>query len=539
MSDYTLCDKLIREYAVNYMEKVFYFALKKTGSEAEAENLCSDITLNIFLQLKKGNIPVRFTSWVWKIARNRYAKWADGKHKRASYLESEDIGEIDVVSKEPTPEENLIKNEELSLLRRELSFISSDYRNIVLAYYIENRSVSDIANSLKLPKGTVESKLFRARKILKEGMSMAREFGKLSYSPERIGFSVCGKFGFYGEPWNYLKRLLCVNIMLAAYRNPSTAEELAIEVGVALPYMEDELKALVDSTLMRKNGNKYETTIYITSAEAQEKVGAHLKGMAPELFKAVRDILEFEFKLYEENKSAVYSKNTDFECAKWASILLLTEKLSQEVENKFSEHRATIRPNGGEWDLSGHEIYDGDGFPGIGLHGCQDRPKIAEKIDFGMFKFYGREIYKKVPEYLSYAEVKTLKALAINETENINDAVISGLCERGFVNKTEKGYELKFLVINEKNKKPMNEAEKAEYKRLWDKALSLFERQFVFGREICLKEVPEVLKNDKRAVDIAVEMASNFRGAVIGEAEKSGYLKYDPEKLMTGVYMVI
>ena len=63
MSDYTLCDKLIREYAVNYMEKVFYFALKKTGSEAEAENLCSDITLNIFLQLKKGNIPVRFTSW--------------------------------------------------------------------------------------------------------------------------------------------------------------------------------------------------------------------------------------------------------------------------------------------------------------------------------------------------------------------------------------------------------------------------------------------------------------------------------------------
>ena len=51
--------------------------------------------------------------------------------------------------------------------------------------------------------------------------------------------------------------------------------------------------------------------------------------------------------------------------------------------------------------------------------------------------------------------------------------------------------------------------------------------------------MPEVLKNDKRAIDIAVETASNFRGAVITEAEKDGYLKYDPENIMTGVYMVI
>ncbi|MBE6731141.1 MAG: sigma-70 family RNA polymerase sigma factor [Ruminococcaceae bacterium] len=530
--------KLMEEYSKEFLGKVFYFALKKTGSEAEAENLCSEITLNIFLQLKKGNIPMNFTSWVWKIARNRYAKWAEEKHKRASYLESEDIGDMDVVSKEPTPEESFLKNEELSLLRRELSFISSDYRNIVLAYYVENRSVSDIANSLKLPKGTVESKLFRARKILKEGMSMAREFGKLSYSPEKIGFSMNGKFGSYGEPWNYLNRLLCVNIMLAAYRNPSTAEELAIEVGVALPYMENELEALVNSTLMRKKGNKYETAIYITSAEAQDKVGAHLIGMAPELYKAVRDILEFELECCKEKLSAIYG-GTDFECAKWSLILLLTDKLARKVENKFCEHRATVRPNGGEWDLSGHERYEGDRFEYIGLHGCQDMPKGEGYIDFGMYKLYTRELYKKMPDYIPYTEVKALKALAINEAEGINDEVISGLCERGFVNKTEKGYDVKFLVINENNKKPMNEAEKAEYKKLWDKAIGLFERQYVFGREICLKEVPEVLKNDKRAIDIAVETASNFRGAVITEAEKDGYLKYDPENIMTGVYMVL
>ena len=59
--------------------------------------------------------------------------------------------------------------------------------------------------------------------------------------------------------------------MLAAYRTPSTAEELSVEVGVALPYIEEELNALTENTLMKKNGKKYETNFFIISADAQRK----------------------------------------------------------------------------------------------------------------------------------------------------------------------------------------------------------------------------------------------------------------------------
>ena len=38
----------------------------------------------------------------------------------------------------------------MALLRRELAFIKSDYRNIVVAYYTESKSVRDIASSLSL-----------------------------------------------------------------------------------------------------------------------------------------------------------------------------------------------------------------------------------------------------------------------------------------------------------------------------------------------------------------------------------------------------
>ena len=238
---------LLDEFAKNYFEKLFYFCLKKTGDSFEAEELAADITLQIVTAIQKGNIPVNFSAWVWQIARNRYSHWADSKRKRRESDSGADVSELEFADEKMSVERELIHNEDLALMRRELAFIAADYREIIVAYYIEDRSVRDIANTLKLPEGTVKSKLFRARETLKEGMNMAREFGALSYRPEKVIYTKSGKFGKFNEPECYINRKLCNNIMLAAYRNPSTAEELAVEVGVALPYMEDELKQLVDA----------------------------------------------------------------------------------------------------------------------------------------------------------------------------------------------------------------------------------------------------------------------------------------------------
>lgn len=44
----------------------------------------------------------------------------------------------------------MIYDEQLALLRRELAFIKSEYRDIIVAYYLENKSIKDIAKSLNL-----------------------------------------------------------------------------------------------------------------------------------------------------------------------------------------------------------------------------------------------------------------------------------------------------------------------------------------------------------------------------------------------------
>ncbi len=57
-------DRLIKEFAENYMEKLFYFCLKKTGSHIEAEDLTQDIALQIITALNKSTIPTSFSAWV-------------------------------------------------------------------------------------------------------------------------------------------------------------------------------------------------------------------------------------------------------------------------------------------------------------------------------------------------------------------------------------------------------------------------------------------------------------------------------------------
>ena len=168
-------DRLIHEFAENYMEKLFYFCLKKTGKQNEAEDLTQDIALQVLTALNRGQSPTNFSAWVWQIARNRYCVWAKKKHDRAESVTGADIGDYEIEDEGENPAgllDEMVHSAQMARLRRELAFIRSDYREIVVTYYIENRSVRDIASSLSLSESAVKQRLCRARIILKEGMDM-------------------------------------------------------------------------------------------------------------------------------------------------------------------------------------------------------------------------------------------------------------------------------------------------------------------------------------------------------------------------------
>lgn len=424
--------QLISDFTENYMEKLFYFCLKKTGSGVEAEDLTQDIALNILAALHRGTIPDNFPAWVWQIARNRYSVWANGKHRRSESIASFDIGDYELEDKCGNILDDMIHRQELSMVRRELSFISSEYRHIVVAYYIEEQSMRDIAAKLSLSLEAVKKRLQRARIILKEGMNMAREFGVRSYKPEQVAFVQSGQDGAKGQPWSIINHLLYKNIFLETYENPETAEELALELGIALPYMEDELEYLVREELLHKTGQKYEPSFPIVSRGEQRKV--YEAGRAVQ--KPLTDKLCALIELYMQEGGAKVNVNfVGYEAAKWTLLVSVFDQISG-ITNGQKETSYPSRPDGGAWTLTGYETVDWQEPAFVGLHTTRSN-KNEDRIDFGQYKFYVGDFYTRTPEHLGNVEANALHLVCMGRTVEAIPEYVENLLGYGYLKKVD------------------------------------------------------------------------------------------------------
>ena len=344
---------LLDTFTRDYLGKLYYYCLKKTDNPTEAEDLSADISLHIVTALRKGVVPQHFSAWVWRIAKNRYSQWAGAKSKRRSMMHGPGLDDT-TIADHTAIDADLVHSEDLSLLRRELSFISKDYRDIVVAYYINDTKAQTIAGLLNIPKGTVVSKLFRARKILKEGMNMAREFGTKSYKPEDFYFSGTGNHPT-GLPDSALNRQLPKNILLEAHNNPSSLEALAVEVGVALPYMEEEVQLLVDAELLMETKGKYVTAFLIESKELQLTLHNTQQKGSRERSPLVDDIATSA--LPHIRALGIVPPHYPNSQLKWLVATLLMDRVIDLVPgSKIGGFYH--RKDGGDWGITGYEAHD-------------------------------------------------------------------------------------------------------------------------------------------------------------------------------------
>ncbi len=343
---------LINHFSENYMEALFYFCLKKTGGTTEAEDLTQDIALQVITALNRGTRPTNFSAWIWQIAHNRYAAWAKVKHNRNERQDGIDIGNYEIADESESILDDMINTEQIALLRRELAFIQRDYRNLLMTYYFENKSVRDIALSLSLPENTVKSRLFRARKLLKEGMDMARDFGKRSYNPENVEFAASGSQPS-GLPWKVVQRKIPKNILLQASNNPSTIEELSLELGIALPYMEEEIAILHHATLLEKQGNKYITNFFILDKDCRIEVYHALRAEAKERSRLIREFMEDT--LPDIRALGIADPHIDDNTIRWWLVPNLIDGLITNTV-KHNAYKPLKRANGETWGFVGYEI---------------------------------------------------------------------------------------------------------------------------------------------------------------------------------------
>lgn len=245
------------ELIVQYLPKIYGFAMKKAFSYQEAEELSSDIVAEVYLSMLSAKEIVNIDGYVWRISEHVYSKFVSSKKKR----EGVSIDGMDI------PDDTSVLDEdaesELDLLRREIAFLTQTRRKIVYSFYYENKTISTITEEMGIPEGTVKWHLNKARNDLKEGFIMERKIGKLGIKPiEAIGFGHGGNPGSNGGPEYYLGNKLNLNIVYSVYYTPKTLTEIAEELGVTPVYIEDAVAELVaNGFLVEQAGKRYTTYV--------------------------------------------------------------------------------------------------------------------------------------------------------------------------------------------------------------------------------------------------------------------------------------
>ncbi|MBP3571650.1 MAG: sigma-70 family RNA polymerase sigma factor [Clostridia bacterium] len=520
-------DTLMEQYAADYMEKVFYFCLRKCGDPTEAEDLASEITCEVMAALRKGTRPQSFSGWVWRIARNRYSRWAEAKSRRSQLISGDELPEEPGI----LDEDDGTDPERLNTLRRELAFIREDYRRVLVAHYIEDRSVQDIADELGIPRGTVLARLHRARKHMKEGMNMAREFGVRSYKPEEIEFvNNCSSFGAFGQPWRILNHPLYQNVFLEVYDTPETAEELAIALGVALPYMQSELDFLVRetflSTVETAAGIKYQTAFPIVSREAWQACNKRQVELQDELADLLETLVDRYVALCHAHGVKPYRGGQDYETAKWTLLMQALDTIQYEAFGKVNLHGWwTKRPDGGQWDIIGYQgktnamTSDGKNVINIpeyfvGLHGASDT-----EVCFQQYKFYYEYIMDRTPEYLDGKPADALgevvRAEATGTPCTADPTYLEQLAEIGYLRRTEEGYKSAVLHFDMADRAAaFAPAERDELRGLVARVRELILGLSEYAKGILTADLPAHLREDEHILAL-VSMSTGFRRELI------------------------
>jgi len=144
--------------------RVFRFTLRLVRNEATAEDLISEVFLDVWRQAGKFEGRSAVSTWLLSIA--RFKALSVLRRKPESELDEEAAEAIEDTS--DTPDVTLEKKQKADIIRKCLSGLSNEHREIVDLVYYHEKSVEEVAEIVGIPEATVKTRMFYARKKLAE-----------------------------------------------------------------------------------------------------------------------------------------------------------------------------------------------------------------------------------------------------------------------------------------------------------------------------------------------------------------------------------
>ena len=173
------------ELVVRYRRRVYNLVRALTGGDSDAEDLVQDVFIRAYRAIGSFRGDSAFRSWLYRIAINVAHTHIHRRRVRDTVLVAPADGEpVEGTAAGEDVEETLVKRQ---IIDRALAALPEELRVLVVLRDVQGLKYEEIAEVVKTPRGTVESRLFRARQRLRpmlESLIVARPSDVVGTPPQ-------------------------------------------------------------------------------------------------------------------------------------------------------------------------------------------------------------------------------------------------------------------------------------------------------------------------------------------------------------------
>ena len=146
------------------------FVFRLTEHKEATEDVTQECWLAVASGIRKLDDPARFRGWLFRIAANKAADWIRREQRKRKTQE----GLLSESDTQIAPE-SCESESDITILRKALRRLPKEQRVILRLKYLEGIRTDDIAEILKVPAGTVKSRLYYAREALREQIAKTKQ----------------------------------------------------------------------------------------------------------------------------------------------------------------------------------------------------------------------------------------------------------------------------------------------------------------------------------------------------------------------------
>jgi RNA polymerase sigma-70 factor, ECF subfamily len=156
--------------------RVFRFAIRLVGDAASAEDVVSEAFIEVWRQADRFEGRSSVSTWIMSIAR---FKALSVRRRRQEVDLDEKLAET-IADRSFTPEQAVLEMDRSAQLRACLTQLSPDHREIVDLVYYHDKTIEEVAEIVGVPKNTVKTRMFYARKRLAQLLARCCDFEHLA-----------------------------------------------------------------------------------------------------------------------------------------------------------------------------------------------------------------------------------------------------------------------------------------------------------------------------------------------------------------------